>query len=145
MPRPLISANAINRIRLQVDEAAMPDTISIVRTVRVSNGRGGFTETTTQIDYPCRWSIVRARTGEEGGVQVQSQGTYNAAMHLSADVKPTDTAIFHSEKYETVWTPEPSAYSTSRVVGLEFVGPVTPITDSTAILGVNDTILSIEV
>lgn len=145
MARSLISTRTITDIRLNVDEAAMPDTLTIVRSVRVPNGRGGSVETQTQTTYPCRWAIVKSRISEEGGTQIQAHGSFQPALPLAADVRDTDTAIFHNEKYEIVWTPEPSAHSTSKVIGLEFIGPVTPITDSVVILGVDDTILSIEV
>lgn len=133
MPKPLIPLATIDAIRRTVDEAAMPDSITIIRGTRVSNGRGGSIETTAETTYPCRWVIVKTRVSEDGSTQIVGRGSYQPALPLSADVKSTDRARFSNGLYEIVWTPQPGAYSTSRVIGLEYTG-IAPVV-STASYG----------
>ena len=113
----LIPASLIERLRVTVDEASMPDTCTITTTTYADDGGGGQTETTTTATSIC---TLVPRTGREvNGDQLREMGEYRLFVPI-ATVIGANSRVTHEtgRVFQVVWTPPLTGHSTSREVGL---------------------------
>ena len=129
---PLISAKTMRSLRA-LDERAMPDTATLVRPgAPISNGRGA----TIPGPATSRPLAVRFAHGSGDGVGQQGQAeddreeliqrgaTARMRVAVAEDVRETDELVFGGHRYNVIYAPDPTAYSSSRLVGLKLLGPV---------------------
>lgn len=129
--KPLISAKTMGSLRA-LDARAMPDAGTLERPgAKVPNGRGG----TTVSPATTRAIVGRFAEGTGDGVGQQepleetegelrrrgATARYNVAV--GEDVRETDALLIFGLRYQVVYAPPPSAYSSSRLVGLKLDGP----------------------
>lgn len=120
MPKSLISQSTIKQIKNKVDEAAMPDTCSILSKIEVPDGKGGFTKTTTRTDnVPCRFTTLNLTSGnDQVTYEIAQRGGYRINIPTSYSVSAASQILYRGRYYDVVWTPPLTSYSTSRVIGL---------------------------
>ncbi len=89
--RDLIPSSLIERLRVSVDEASMPDTCTITTIVIGSDGGGGQVETPTSVTCPC--TLVPRSGREVSGDQLREQGDYKLfvpkAIAVAANARVT--------------------------------------------------------
>jgi hypothetical protein len=113
----LIPAALIERLRVSVDEASMPDVCTITSVVIGDDGGGGQTRTETTATSIC--TLVPRSGREVSGDQLREQGDYKLFVPV-ATVIGKDSKVTHESGrvFQVVFTPPLTNYSTSREVGL---------------------------
>jgi SPP1 family predicted phage head-tail adaptor len=117
MGKALISPSTIQHLQVKVDEAAMPDTCSLLSTVEAADGKGGIVKTVTRTDnVPCRFTSMSGN--EQVAYQVAQRGAYRIHIPLRYTVSAASHILYKGRVYDVVWTPPLTGYSTSRLIGL---------------------------
>ncbi len=100
-----------------LDESAMIDPVTITTVTRVSDGGGGYTETTsTAATVGYFWTV----TGDElDAVQVREVGHHRLAIPKAATISGTSRITVNSKSYLIKYLFPLHGYSTSRMIGLE--------------------------
>jgi len=113
----LIPASLIEDLRVNVDEASMPDTCTITTVTYADDGGGGQTESTTTTTSKC--TLVPRSGREVSGDQLREQGEYRLFVPIAVAIANNARVTHQSGKvYQVVFTPPLTNYSTSREVGL---------------------------
>jgi hypothetical protein len=115
----LIPASVIADLTANVDEAAMNESWTITTVTMVSDGAGGSTTTTataTTIGY--LWTASGDEAGED---QIRALGRHRIAIPKTVAVDATATITQQStgKVFNIVYPFPVTAYSTSRILGLE--------------------------
>lgn len=104
-----------------LDESAMNETFTVTYTTSVSDGAGGSTESVTTATTPgYLWSV----SGDEAGIdQIRAQGRHRIAVPKTLSVPATAriTQVATGKVFNVKYPFPVSAYSTSRIIGLEDV------------------------
>jgi head-tail adaptor len=117
MGKVLIAPSTIKHLQVNVDEAAMPDTCSVLSTVEGPDGKGGIAKTVTRTDHvPCRFHAISGN--EQVAYQVAQRGAYRITIPLRYPVSAASRILYKGRVYDVVWTPPLTGYSTSRLIGL---------------------------
>jgi hypothetical protein len=129
--KPLISTRTMRSLRA-LDERAMPDAGVIERRgPDVPNGRG----TVIPGSLTTRAIVGRFSEGTGDGVGQQEPledeeselrrrgATARYKVAVGEDVRESDAIVLFDLRYQVVYAPPPSAYSSSRLVGLKLDGP----------------------
>lgn len=113
----LIPAALIERLRITVDEASMPDTCTITTTTYADDGGGAQTESTTTTTSIC--TLVPRSGREVSGDQLREQGEYRLFVPIATVISANSRVTHQSGRvFQVVFTPPLTGYSTSREVGL---------------------------
>lgn len=128
--RSLLSSRTMTALR-RLDERAMPDTATLIRPEPpVANGRGG----TTPWISTSRTIVGRFSHGAGDGVGqrgeleadvaelVRRGATARFKVAVVEDVNEGDELISGGQRYNIIYAPTPTAYTSSRLLGLKLIG-----------------------
>ena len=116
----MISDSDLAYIRSQAAKL-LPDTCTIQRVTRPSDGAGGYTETWT--DYathvPCRLAVDRTQPREELQVgQVAPAQRYWLTLQYDQAIAITDRVVKDGQTFEVIGIDDAKSYSTAKRVQL---------------------------
>lgn len=129
--KPLISPSTMRSLRA-IDERAMPDIATLIQPGdRVPDGRGNTTPG-TPVTRPLAGRFSHGSgdgVGQQGMAEddreelVRRGATARMRIATTEDVTEDDELVYGGQHYNIVYAPTPTAYSSSRLIGLKLIGP----------------------
>lgn len=116
MAKPLIPVRTLTSLR-QINERAMQDSCTIVRSTESDDGGGSTTPTgETLITTDCSFLAIRDLPADRE--TLEERGDYRLTVPLSTPILETDQVRYQGRLYRVVWAPPADALAVERLVGL---------------------------